>query len=167
MNTWLHDKDTDKLHSIGKIAEKRHEIPSEEEDGEPTITIVTVEEQCAVKAELLGIVDYDILDDAGAGLVRPEPTDAEKIASMRQALDKHLDKTAQSIPPFGFDDMKSAVLYADYMEDTFNQPHGFALRAYRNECQAYARQALGAWQAGGVELTEAEFIAGIPKYVGV
>lgn len=58
-----------------------------------------------------------------------QPTQAQIIASIASAIQLHLDTTAQS---FGYDDIKTAVTYADEPSVPKFQAEGQALRAWRS-----------------------------------
>ncbi len=140
-NFWLKDNVTGAIYSVVVVTED-------------------AKTELEKKASIIGLTDYDVLDEAPT-IIR---TDEEKINRFRELTSEVIDSVAMLAGPFGFDNILSAVSYAADDQDSVNQPHAIALVAYRRNCWVYARVQLLAWQKGGPEPTEKEFLAGMPEY---
>lgn len=94
-------------------------------------------------------------------LIDPPPPSAEQIAKQyEQEAQAHMDAAARAA---GYDDIKTAVTYADEPAVPKFQQDGQAFRAWRSLCWAYAYEQLAAVQAGLREQPSVEdFIAELP-----
>lgn len=93
----------------------------------------------------------------------PPPTEAQRIASLRNAVQGHLDVAAAEL---GYDDMRNAVTYAEEPAVPKFQNEGRALRAWRSLVWAKCYAVLDEWKAGAIaEPTAAELIAMLPVLV--
>lgn len=94
-------------------------------------------------------------------LTDPEPqSEAAVIASIASAVQSHLDAAAQSL---GYDDIKTAVTYADEPSVPRFQAEGQALRAWRSLVWAKCYQLLDEVQSGmRGRMTPDQVIAELP-----
>jgi len=93
----------------------------------------------------------------------PVATKEQVIASAVSAVQFHLDAAAKSL---GYDDIKTAVTYADEPAVPKFQADGQALRAWRSLVWAHAYATLDAVEDGEREQpTIEEFIAELPEFV--
>jgi len=97
-------------------------------------------------------------------LIDPPPaTRGQVIAAAVSSVQAHLDDAAQSL---GYDDIKTAVTYADEPAVPKFQADGQALRAWRSLVWAQAYATLDAVEAGKREQpTIEQFIAELPEFV--
>ncbi len=86
---------------------------------------------------------------------RAEAAAAAELAEYGAALDAHLNTEARKL---GYDDIKSAVTYADEPAVAKFQDEGKALRAWRSLCYAAGYAALGADPKPTIE----GFLSGLP-----
>ena len=92
----------------------------------------------------------------------PAPTEAEVIAAIASRVQTHLDQTARSI---GYDDIKTAVTYADEPSVPKFQQEGQALRAWRSLVWAKCYELLDEVNAGTRSaMTTEEIIAELPEF---
>lgn len=84
-----------------------------------------------------------------------------KIAAIKLNVSSHIDAQAQTE---GFDNILTAVTYADEPKTARYQVKGKKLRAWRSDCWDVSELMLEAWLAGGDEPTSAEVIAALPVY---
>lgn len=103
--------------------------------------------------------------DGKPQLFKKEKTDEQRIRQIKNEIGYFIDRQAQQTGPFGFDNIISAVSYADDTEDTVNQPYGAALKAWRRECWNKAREIFVTWQDGGPEPTLQEVIDQMPPFI--
>jgi len=90
--------------------------------------------------------------------LRPGP--AEVVNALTAAIQTHLDSVAQA---WGYDNVYTAVTYADEPTVKAFADEGKALRAWRSRVWAAARQTLADVQSGKTPLpTIEEFIASLP-----
>jgi len=95
-------------------------------------------------------------------IVPPPPTVEQRIASLQAAVQAHLDQRAGV---FGYDDIRTAVTYADEPAVPKFQAEGQALRAWRSLVWAACYDLLGQWKAGEAEEPTAdELIAALPLF---
>ncbi|MFC0669470.1 hypothetical protein ACFSKY_06255 [Azotobacter chroococcum] len=95
-----------------------------------------------------------------APYVAPVPTVDELARQYEREVQQHLDATAKG---YGYDDIKSAVTYADEPAVPRFQIEGLAFRAWRSLCWDYCYSLLDAVQAGTTPLPALEdVIAGLP-----
>lgn len=95
-----------------------------------------------------------------APYVAPVPTVDELAKQYERAVQQHMDATAKG---YGYDDIKSAVTYADEPAVPRFQAEGIAFRAWRSLCWDYCYSLLAAVQAGTTPLPALEdVIAGLP-----
>lgn len=99
--------------------------------------------------------------DGAPTLADPEPLSAASIiASIASAVQSHLDATAQSL---GYDDIKTAVTYADEPAVPKFQAEGQALRAWRSLVWAKCYEMLEEVKSGNREVMDvAGVIAELP-----
>jgi len=84
----------------------------------------------------------------------------EQAAQYEREVQQHLDATAKS---YGYDDIKSAVTYADEPAVPRFQAEGLAFRAWRSLCWDYCYSLLAEVQAGTTPLPVLEdVLAGLP-----
>lgn len=81
------------------------------------------------------------------------------VATFGEELDNHLNAKAAEC---GYDDIKTAVTYADEPAVEKFQTEGKAFRAWRSLCYAYAYDRLEAFHAGGLPPTVEDFLSGLP-----
>lgn len=94
--------------------------------------------------------------DGAPTLADPEPlSEASVIASIASAVQSHLDATAQSL---GYDDIKTAVTYADEPAVPKFQTEGQALRAWRSMVWAKCYEVLEEVKSGNREVMDAEVV---------
>ena len=92
-------------------------------------------------------------------VVAPLPVE-QRIAALRSGVQAHLDAAAQAL---GYDDIKTAVTYADEPAVPKFQAEGQALRAWRSLVWARCYEVLADWQAGKVgEPALEDLIATLP-----
>lgn len=97
-------------------------------------------------------------------VVPPEPTYAEIVAGLTAAIQAHLDATAKQ---YGYDDMKTAVTYADEPAVPKFQQEGQALRAWRSLVWEVAFAELALYQEGAPIPTGEQIIEKLPAFVPV
>lgn len=91
---------------------------------------------------------------------RPPPSPAQIVAQLAADVQSHLDTAAKQ---FGYDDIKSAVTYADEPAVLKFQQEGIAFRVWRSLCWAYCYAQLDAVQNGERQQpTSEELIAELP-----
>lgn len=86
-------------------------------------------------------------------------TEAEMLAlknKFSKILDDKLNSAAQS---YGYDDIKSAVTYADEPSVLKFQNEGKEFRKWRSLCYSYAYDLI---ETADITLTEEEFLSGLP-----
>lgn len=99
-----------------------------------------------------------------------EPGPVEMSAEQKQValsakVQEHLDAAAQGL---GYDDIRSAVTYADEPAVPKFQAEGRALRAWRSEVWAACYDMLDRWSNGEIpEPTAADVLAALPSFEGV
>lgn len=87
-------------------------------------------------------------------------SEGELINKFKSAIQKHMDDTAVAA---GYDDLKSAVTYAEEPAVPKFQAEGQALRAWRSLVWAYGYEQIKAVQSGEREMpTVEELIAELP-----
>jgi hypothetical protein len=89
----------------------------------------------------------------------PAPTLEQRIAGYVSDVQKHMDDTANA---YGYDDIKSAVTYADEPSVAKFQEEGRKFRAWRSLVWAHCYAVLDQVQAGGDEPSVESLIAGLP-----
>lgn len=98
----------------------------------------------------------------------PGPTEMtveQKQAALSGKVQEHLDQAAQDL---GYDDIRSAVTYADEQAVPKFQAEGRALRAWRSEVWAACYDLLDQWSKGKIEEpTPEDVIAALPAFQGV
>ena len=94
-------------------------------------------------------------------VVPPEPTYAEIVAGLTAAIQAHLDATAKQ---YGYDDIKSAVTYADEPAVPKFQQEGQALRAWRSLVWEVAYAELALYQEGTPIPTGEQLIEKLPAF---
>lgn len=87
---------------------------------------------------------------------------AQTINLISSAIQFELDKEAQIM---GYDNIHTAVTYADESAVAQFQADGQSFRAWRSLVWEYAYAELAAWQDGGAEPTIEDIIAGMPARV--
>ena len=97
-------------------------------------------------------------------LADPPPlTFAQKVQAIKTAVQAHLDQAAQAL---NYDDIKTAVTYADEPSVPKFQAEGLALRAWRSQVWASCYSILAEVTAGAKpEPTIAELLAELPALV--
>lgn len=91
----------------------------------------------------------------------PPPTIEQIVAGITNAVQAHMDTAAHDR---GYDDIKSAVTYADEPAVPKFQAEGQAFRAWRSMCWAKCYELLDEFQAGTRPLMTAdEVIAALPE----
>lgn len=91
---------------------------------------------------------------------RPAPTQAQVVAALTAAVQAHMDAAARQA---GYDDIKSAVTYADEPAVPKFQAEGQAFRVWRSMVWARCYDLWDEVQAGNREpLTAAEVLAELP-----
>lgn len=95
-------------------------------------------------------------------VVPPEPTYAQIVAGLTAAIQAHLDETAHQ---FGYDDMKTAVTYADEPAVPKFQQEGQALRAWRSLVWEVAFAELALYQEGDPIPTGEQLIEKLPPFI--
>lgn len=106
-----------------------------------------------------------IADESGAPvLAQPSPPSNERVIELiGDAVQAHLDAAAVAA---GYDNIFSAVTYADEPAVPQFQAEGQALRAWRSLVWAQCYTLLGEWQAGlRAAMTPEEVIAELPALV--
>lgn len=105
-------------------------------------------------------VDFDA---DGLPLIVPSepPTEAQLIGQYTQAIQIHMDSRALL---FGYDDIKTAVTYAEEPSVPRFQAEGQAFRAWRSACWDYCYTLLAAVKTGNRELPGVDqVIAELPE----
>lgn len=91
---------------------------------------------------------------------RPPPTEAEIVAELTRAVQDHLDAGAQAA---GYDDIKSAVTYADEPAVPRFQLEGQAFRAWRSLCWSACYAIMAEVKSGARSIpTATELISELP-----
>lgn len=106
-----------------------------------------------------------VADQNGAPVLadQPAPTPEQVAAAYERAVQAHMDSAAQAA---GYDDIKTAVTYADEPAVAKFQQQGAAFRAWRSLCWAYCYAQLDAVQAATrTQPTIEAFIAELPALV--
>jgi hypothetical protein len=100
-------------------------------------------------------------EDGRPALVAPPPPTAKQVEDAISAeVQRHLDEAARSM---GYDDIRSAVSYADEPAVPEFQAEGRALRAWRSLVWAYCYEVLAAAKSGAREApTAAQLISELP-----
>lgn len=89
------------------------------------------------------------------------PTEAQLIALYTAAVQNHMDSRALL---FGYDDIKTAVTYAEEPSVPRFQTEGQAFRAWRSACWDYCYTLLAAVKAGQRELPSVDqLVAELPE----
>lgn len=92
----------------------------------------------------------------------PPPTVKQIVLSLTEGVQEYMDSIAQS---FGYDDIKSAVTYADEPSVAKFQAEGQALRAWRSLCWEYCYSVMDAVESGErTQPTLDDLIAGLPSF---
>ena len=95
--------------------------------------------------------------------LKPELTYEEKVEAYRSAVGGHIDSQAQSL---GYDNVATAVTYADEPAVPKFQQEGLALRAWRSQVWASCYSILADVEAGNrPEPTLEDLIAELPAFV--
>jgi hypothetical protein len=93
----------------------------------------------------------------------PPKTEAERIADLRNEVQRHLDGAAVLM---GYDDIRTAVTYAEEPAVSKFQNEGRALRAWRSLVWEKCYAVLGQWNDGQIaEPTAAALLAMLPELV--
>ncbi len=148
------------------------------ENGEPTLLI---DHRGTVYSTATGeAVLFDEFGDLPAGLTlkpppgkfyewrdgdwhEPEPTSEQLIERFRVVIQEHMDAAAKLA---GYDDIKTAVTYAEEPAVPKFEAEGKALRAWRSLNWAYGYEQIAAVQSGARSLpTPEELIAELPPLV--
>lgn len=77
--------------------------------------------------------------------IHPPITQEQQVQQFQNQVQAHLDATAQTA---GYDDIKTAVTYAEEPSVPRFQLEGRAFRAWRSQCWAYCYEQLAEVQAG-------------------
>jgi hypothetical protein len=94
---------------------------------------------------------------------RPQPSPEQRVVALTAAVQLHLDEKAREL---GYDDIKTAVTYAEEPAVARFQAEGRALRAWRSLVWQAGYDLLAKWQAGEVEEPDAEsLVAMLPAFV--
>lgn len=94
---------------------------------------------------------------------RPAPTQAEVVAELTAHVQRHMDTAARQA---GYDNLQSAVTYAEEPAVPKFQAEGQAFRAWRSLVWARCYELLAEVQAGEREpLTAAEVLAELPALI--
>lgn len=104
-------------------------------------------------------------DQHGAPMLidAPPPSSAQVQASLTRVVQAHLDAAAQAL---GYDDIATAVTYADEASVAAFEAQGRALRAWRSKVWAACIVTLDAVHAGKADTpTAAALIASLPAFV--
>ncbi|UNY40201.1 hypothetical protein KLEP174_gp29 [Pseudomonas phage vB_PcuM_ KLEP17-4] len=88
------------------------------------------------------------VDGLPAWVNAPMPSVSDVIETMRAAIQEHLDRSAVA---YGYDDIKTAVTYADEPSVPKFQSEGQAFRVWRSLTWAHAYKVLDDVQSGGRE----------------
>ncbi len=92
---------------------------------------------------------------------REAPSEAQLIGQYTQAIQAHMDSRAQQ---FGYDDIKTAVTYAEEPSVPRFQAEGQAFRAWRSACWDYCYTLLAEVKAGQRELPGVDqLVAELPE----
>lgn len=92
----------------------------------------------------------------------PGPTYEQIVVGLTAAIQAHLDATARQ---FGYDDIKSAVTYADEPAVPKFQQEGQALRAWRSLVWEVAFAELALYQEGAPIPTGEQLIEKLPAFI--
>jgi hypothetical protein len=92
----------------------------------------------------------------------PGPTYEQIVVGLTADIQAHLDATARQ---FNYDDMKTAVTYADEPAVPKFQLEGQALRAWRSRVWEAAHAELASYQDGEAVPTAEQLISRLPAYV--
>jgi hypothetical protein len=114
--------------------------------------------------DLIELTDEQFDAELAIKNTSPPLTAEEKVLAIRDAIGQQIESVAKSAGDFGFDSVLSAVSYIDGAVDDVNTIYGKAIFDYRAACWAKARELLGAWQAGGAELTPEDAVAQMPLW---
>jgi hypothetical protein len=131
-------------------------------DNIPADAIEITREQHAALLEGQSIGKRIVADSAGFPALQdpPPPTLADIIRGYIDAVQSHMDSAARDR---GYDDIKTAVTYADEPAVPKFQQEGIAFRAWRSLCWAYCYDVLDAVQSGERAQPElADLIAELP-----
>lgn len=102
------------------------------------------------------------ISDAEADALRqPPPLSVEqRIEALRVGVQEHLDAKARAL---GYDDIRTAVTYAEEPSVPKFQAEGQAMRAWRSLVWSKCYEVLAQWKAGEIaEPTQAELLALLP-----
>lgn len=89
------------------------------------------------------------------------PSQEQMVQIYRGHIQEHLDLAASAL---GYDDIRTAVTYAEEPAVPKFQAEGLALRAWRSLVWAHGYDLLAKFMAGGIELpSREELIEGLPK----
>lgn len=106
-----------------------------------------------------------VADDDGIPVLAdpPAPTESELLQIYAGAVQAHLDAASRAA---GYDDIRTAVTYADEPSVLAFQREGQALRAWRSLCWGYCYSVLAAVKAGKSAMpTVDDLVAGLPALV--
>lgn len=105
-----------------------------------------------------------VADDSGYPIAidPPAPTYEQIIAGLTAAIQAHMDATAKG---YGYDDVKSAVTYADEPAVPKFQQEGQALRAWRSLVWEAAYAELALYQDGDAIPTREQLIEKLPAFI--
>lgn len=102
-------------------------------------------------------------EEIDAHLSPAPPTAEQLIERFRSVIQEHMDAAARLV---GYDDIKTAVTYAEEPAIPKFQAEGKALRAWRSLVWAYGHEQIDAVQSGARTLpTPEELIAELPPLV--
>lgn len=105
------------------------------------------------------IISWD--GDLPVAIDPPPPSFEEEVAMFKHAIQQHMDAAAKIA---GYDDIKTAVTYAEEPSVPKFQEEGRAFRAWRSQVWAYGYEQLALVAAGGrTKPTVAELVAELPK----
>jgi hypothetical protein len=132
----------------------------------PDDAVIVTDDQYAAlfQAQADGQLIVADADGAPVAADRPGPTPAQFSASLGAAVKQHIDAAAQAL---GYDDILSAISYADDATVPAFQAQGQALRAWRANVWKDATPTLNAVIAGTASPvpTAADLIASLPVFV--
>lgn len=95
-----------------------------------------------------------------APYVAPVVSNEQLIAQLTNAVQKHMDSEAKK---YGYDDIKSAVTYAEEPSVPKFQAEGQAFRAWRSKCWAYCYDQMDKALAGTIPVpTQEELLTALP-----
>lgn len=93
--------------------------------------------------------------------INPPVTQEQQVQQFKNQVQAHLDATAQAA---GYDDIKTAVTYADEPSVAKFQAEGKAFRVWRSKCWAYCYEQLALIQGGKrAQPTIPEHLAELPQ----